>query len=193
MEEKKTQENNKEEKAGHKEQAHKEHNHKKEEHKPADPLKEKDAKIAELQDKYLRALADLDNYRKRVAKDKEDFVKYTRRDVTGEILPVLDNLQRAIAASKDSTDIATLKQGVEIIIKQFEDIIKKLGAVEIKTEGVFDHDLHHVMHKEHKDGVEDGTILEVYQKGYQLDGVVIRPALVKVAVKEEKTEKEEGK
>jgi len=167
-----------------------EHKHHKEEHAPkadekqAELVKEKEAKIIEMTDKYMRALAELENYRKRTSKDKEDFVKYTRRDTVSEVLPVLDNLQRAIAAAKEKPDFESLKQGIEIVTKHFEDILKKMGAQEIGTSGIFDHDLHHVMLREHRDDKEDGTILDVYQKGYSMDGMVIRPAMVKVAVKE---------
>ena len=182
-----------------------EQNHKKDNHAPEQPKKEHEAahghdkekkaktneeilveKNKELHDKYLRSLAELDNFRKRVAKDKEDFVKYTRSDVLQEVLPVLDNLERAMLAAAKTKDYEGLKAGIDMVIKQFGDTLKKLGASEIETKGVFNPELHHVMHKEHVDGKEEGEILEVYQKGYQMDGKLIRPAMVKVAVKEEK-------
>jgi molecular chaperone GrpE len=168
----------------------KEHNHpapeKKEEKKQHDPLKEKDAKIAEMTDKYLRALAEHDNFRKRVGKDKEDFVKYTRGDTVRIMLPVLDNLDRAVHATKITANVESLRTGVELVIKQFEDVLAEMGVREIETKGIFNPGLHQVLNKEARDDKPEGEILEVYQKGYMIDDKVIRPALVKVAHREEK-------
>jgi molecular chaperone GrpE len=170
----------------HREKAHEEHKNqdKKEEKKPHDPLKEAQQKVAEMTDKYLRALAEHDNYRKRVGKDKEDFVKYTRGDTARVILPVLDNLDRAVHATKMTENVESLRKGVEMVIKQFEDALKELGLKEISTKGIFNPDYHQVMSKEASDKPE-GEILEVYQKGYMVEDKVIRPALVKVAHREE--------
>jgi len=167
---------------------HHEH-HEKKEHKKEktqeEIIKEKDEKIHEWHDKYLRALAELDNYRKRVQKDKEDFVKFTRGDMAGEILPVLDNLERAVSTAGTAKDVETFKKGIEIIIKQFNDTLTKIGVKEIDTKIKFNPEFHHVMFKEHRDDKEEGEILEVYQKGYLLEDKIIRPAMVKVAVKED--------
>ncbi len=172
----------------HKDHKAKEHGHheaaKKEEKKHFDPLREKDAKIAEMTDKYLRALAEFDNFRKRVGKDKEDFVKYTRGDTARVILPVLDNLDRAVHATTVTDNVEQLKKGIELVIKQFEEALKELGVKEVEAKGIFNPDFHQVMHKEMSDRPE-GEILEVYQKGYMVDDKVIRPAMVKVAYKAE--------
>jgi molecular chaperone GrpE len=157
---------------------------KKDEKKHLDPLKEKEKLLAEMTDKYLRSLAEHDNYRKRVGKDKEDFVKYTRGDTARVILPVLDNLDRAVHATKQTENVESLRKGVELVIKQFEDALRELGAKEIEARGIFNPDFHQVMSKEASDKPE-GEILEVYQKGYMVDDKVIRPALVKIAHKEE--------
>lgn len=157
---------------------------------PEEILKEKDEKISELTDKYLRSLADLENYRKRVNKDKEDFVKYSRSEAVGIFLPVLDNFERAIASTEKNNDFTKLKHGIDLVVKQFEAALKEMGVKEIPASGIFDPNLHHAVHKEHVDGKKDGEILEVYHKGFMLDDKIIRPAMVKVAVNE--PEKKEG-
>lgn len=157
---------------------------KKEEKKHLDPIKEKEKLLAEMTDKYLRSLAEHDNFRKRVGKDKEDFVKYTRGDTARVILPVLDNLDRAVHATKVTDNAESIRKGVEFVIKQFEDALKELGLKEIEAKGIFNPDYHQVMSKEPSDKPE-GEILQVFQKGYMVDDKVIRPSLVKVAHKEE--------
>lgn len=156
----------------------------KKEEKKQDPLKEAQKQLAEMTDKYLRSLAELENFRKRVGKDKEDFVKYTRGDTARVILPVLDNLDRAVHATKVTDNVESLRIGVELVIKQFEDVLRELGVKEIPASGVFNPDFHQVMLKEASDRPE-GEILEVFQKGFMVDDKVIRPSLVKVACKEE--------
>lgn len=174
------------EKHHNKEDAHKKDGGK--EKAAAGGIKEKDEKIKELNDKYLRALAELENFRKRVSKDKEDFVKYTRGDTARLMIPVLDNLDRAVHATKITDNIESLRHGVELVIKQFEDVLKELGVREVEASGIFDPDKHQVVFKEHRDGAADGEIIEVYQKGYMCEDRVIRPAMVKVSVAEEKKE-----
>lgn len=155
---------------------------------PEDVLKEKDGKINELTDKYLRALAELDNYRKRMVKDKEDFVKYTRGEAVAIFLPVVDNFERAVASASKVKDFDQLKKGIDMILKQFESALKEIGATEIPTSGMFDPIYHHAMHKEHAEGKKEGEIIEVYQKGYMLDDKIIRPAMVKIAHQEQHKE-----
>ncbi len=164
----------------------------KDDKKIEDILLEKDKKINELTDKYLRALAELDNYRKRVAKEKQEFEKNAKNEAVNTFLPVLDNLERAFLVSEQSKDIESLKKGLEMIIKQFNDILKEIGVKEIETKGLFNPEYHHVLHKEYVEGKTDGEILEVYQKGYMLGDRIIRPAMVKVAtVSEQKNNLEE--
>ncbi|MGD0566697.1 MAG: nucleotide exchange factor GrpE [Candidatus Goldiibacteriota bacterium] len=147
---------------------------------PEDILKEKDDKINELTDKYLRSLAELDNYRKRMQKEKEDFVKYTRGEAVSLFLPVIDNFERALASTAKVKDFDQLKKGIDMVIKQFESALKEMGAKEIPATGIFDPVYHHAMHKEHAEGKKDGEIIEVYQKGYMIDDKIIRPAMVKI-------------
>lgn len=139
--------------------------------------------LAETTDKYLRALAELDNFRKRVAKDKEDFVKFAKADIVRDFLPVIDNLERALASSKDAKEAKTLCDGVKMVLKQFIEILKKQGVSEIECKGVFNPEFHHVVHREAGEGKEEGEITEVFQKGYMFEDKVMRPAMVKIAVK----------
>jgi len=139
--------------------------------------------LAETTDKYLRALAELDNFRKRVAKDKEDFVKFAKADIVRDFLPVIDNLERALASSKEVKEAKTLSDGVKMVLKQFVEILKKQGVSEIECKGVFNPDFHHVVHREEAEGKEEGEITEVFQKGYMFEDKVMRPAMVKIAVK----------
>lgn len=131
-----------------------------------------------LKDKLLRTAAEYDNFRKRTTKEKENIYTDACADVLKEMLPVLDNLERAIAVDGSVED---LKKGVEMTINQFKSAFDKLGVEEIATDGEFDPNVHNaVMH------VEDETlganqIAEVFQKGYKKGSKVLRYSMVKVA------------
>ncbi len=136
---------------------------------------EKAEKTAE-NDKYLRMMAEYDNFRKRSAKEKEGIYADAYSDCIKNILPVLDNLERAEACEQ----LDALKKGVELTLNEFRKALDALGIKEIETTQ-FDPNLHNaVMHIE-DDGKGENEIVEVFQKGYQKDGKVIRYAMVKVA------------
>jgi len=176
----------------HKENEHKKEEEKKEEVKVEEKDKEKLEKeliekeniIKELNDRYLRALAELDNYKKRAAKEKEEQIKYAIVETIGEILPVLDNLEKAIKASEGVNDVKSLKEGIELILKQFYEIFAKIGVKEVETKGIANPDFHHIIEKQVVNDKEEGEILEVYQKGFLFYDKLIRPALIKIAIKE---------
>lgn len=127
-------------------------------------------------DKYLRMMAEYDNFRKRSAKEKEGIYADAYSDCVKTLLPVLDNLERAEACDQ----LDALKKGVEMTLKEFRDALSKLGVTEVETER-FDPNLHNaVMHIE-DDSYGESAIVEVFQKGYQKDGKIIRYAMVKVA------------
>lgn len=149
---------------------------------------EKEKIIKELTDKYLRALAELENFKKRVAKEKEEFIKFTRADTISEILPVLDNLERAADSIKKAKDVEAVKQGIDIILKQFVDCLLRMDVKEVETKGKVNVDFHHILAKEVREDKEEGEILEVFQKGYLYQDKLIRPALVKVAIKKSDSE-----
>jgi molecular chaperone GrpE len=131
-----------------------------------------------LKDRLARTVAEYDNFRKRTAKEKENIYTDACGDVLKEILPVLDNLERAISADGSADD---LKKGVKMTMNIFNDAFKKLGVEEIPTDGEFDPHLHNaVMHIE-DENYDKNCIAEVFQKGYRRGDKVIRYSMVKVA------------
>ncbi len=131
---------------------------------------------AEATDKYLRMMAEYDNFRKRSAKEKEGVYADAYSDCIGNILPILDNLSRAAS----SENYEAVKKGLEMTSKAFEDALSKMGITEIETK-TFDPNLHNaVMHVE-DDAYGEGEIVEVFQKGYRKGDKIIRYAMVKVA------------
>jgi molecular chaperone GrpE len=128
------------------------------------------------EDKYLRMMAEYDNFRKRSAKEKEGVYADAYADCIANILPILDNLDRA----SKSDNLEAVKKGLELTEKAFEDAMNKMGVSEIET-ATFDPNLHNaVMHVE-DETLGEGEIVEVFQKGYIKGEKVIRYAMVKVA------------
>lgn len=135
---------------------------------------------AELKDRMLRIQADFENFRKRTVKEKQDIAQYTLEEFIKKLLPVLDNLDRAIEHSS-TENMEAFRQGVELVLKQFKDVLSSEGLKEVETENVeFNPNYHHGVAVENNPEVEDQHITEVFQKGYQLKDKVIRPAMVKV-------------
>ena len=127
-------------------------------------------------DKYLRMMAEYDNFRKRSAKEKESVYADAYADCIGNILPILDNLSRAAG----SDNFEAVKKGLEMTEKAFGDALEKMGITEVETK-TFDPNLHNaVMHVEDETKA-DGEIVEVFQKGYRKGDKIIRYAMVKVA------------
>ena len=148
----------------------------------AKKLKEENAKLKEeldsTKDTLLRLRAEYDNYRKRTTKEKESIYADAYIDVVKEILPIIDNLERAMAAEGNVED---LKKGVEMTMKGCNDAFTKLGIEEIDASGEFDPNLHNaVMHIE-DENFDKNVIAEVFQKGYKKGDKVIRHTMVKVA------------
>ena len=150
---------------------------------PNGELEEAKKKISELQkkcdetnDKYLRIMAEYDNFRKRTAKERDGIYKDAYSDAIKEILPLVDNMERACAYANGEE----LAKGVGMIVSSISDTLKKMGVSEIETKK-FDPNLHNaVMHVE-DENLGEGEIVEVFQKGYMLGDKVIRHAMVKVA------------
>ena len=148
-----------------------------------DKAAEYEKKLKESEDKYLRLYAEFDNYKKRT--DKEKTARYADAviDTVAEFLPVLDNLERALAADAVSDDAKAIKEGVEKIQKQMSEILTKLKVSEIKAVGEeFDPNLHNaVMHIE-DETITENTVVEEFIKGYIYDNDrVVRHSMVKVA------------
>jgi molecular chaperone GrpE len=142
------------------------------------------AEAAENWDKYLRAAAELDNYRKRVAREKEELVRYTSERVVAAVLPVLDNFERALAAAEQHTvDSTALLDGLKQIQTQFRRTLEEFGLKEVVACAghPFDPNLHEaVSHVESAEHAE-GHVIEQLQRGYKLSERLLRPARVVVS------------
>lgn len=143
--------------------------------------KEKEAK--ENYDRYLRAVADLDNFRKRAARDKADTIKYAKEDLIKDILPFLDSLDRALK-HKDSTDAQAFKDGIALIQDQLLCCLKKHGVERIESVGaVFDPNFHEALMRVDSADHQDNQVVSEMEKGYLLNGRLIRPSRVCVCKK----------
>ena len=140
-------------------------------------------KLAESQEKYIRLAAEYDNYRKRTMKEKMDLIKSGGEDVLVNILPVIDNFERALKAIDESNDVEAVKEGIHLIYKDFIEYLKQRGVTEIETVGQkFDTDLHEAVAQMPAQSEEQkGNVIDVVQKGYKLNDKVIRFAKVVVA------------
>lgn len=133
-----------------------------------------------LKDRYLRTLADFENYRKRSDREKQEFFKYALGDVFRDLLPVLDNFDRALEHAEEGDEF---HRGVALIYKQMADVLQKYGLRAIDESGVrFDPNVHEAVVREENPNVPSHTVVQVLQKGYFLNDRLLRPAFVKVAV-----------
>ncbi|MGE5415216.1 MAG: nucleotide exchange factor GrpE [Acidobacteriota bacterium] len=145
-------------------------------------LQAEKAKAEENYNKYLRALADAENQRKRWQKEREDLVKYGSLPVLRRLFPVLDDFRRARDAAEKGGDMASLLKGVELIEKRLVEVVEAEGAQAITAVGEqFDPVKHEALTTEETDQHPDGTIIEEFRTGYMLGERVARPSLVKVA------------
>ena len=140
-------------------------------------------KIEELNDKYLRQIAEFDNYRKRVMKEKADMIKYSGEKVITTLLPILDDMERAIQNMEKTEDVASVKEGIQLIIDKFMKLLKQEGLSRIETEGKdFDTDFHEAIAMVPGQPEEmKGKIIDCVTPGYMLNDKVIRHAKVAVA------------
>lgn len=145
-------------------------------------LDEKSKQCEEYFNMLQRTAAEFDNYKKRTAKEKESIYSDAASDVVAAFLPVVDNIERAVQASANEADSKSLREGIDLVYRQFKDVMKKLGVEEIKSVGEnFDPNLHNaVMHVEDEE-YGDNVIVEEFQKGYTIKDKVIRHSMVKVA------------
>lgn len=144
-------------------------------------LEEKTKQAEEYLDIARRVQAEFDNFRKRTQKEKEDFAKYANEKLIVAILPILDNLERAAAIEANEANKSII-DGVNMVINQFKKVLSDFNVKEIEAEGKqFDPYKHHAVMQVEDTGLEPNTVVEVLQKGYELNDRVIRPSLVKVA------------
>ena len=147
---------------------------------PAAPAPGAEQEMAEFKDRYLRTLADFENYRKRSDREKQEFFKYALAGLLRELLPVLDNFDRALDHAEGGDDF---HRGVLLIYKQLFDALTKNGLKPIDQAGVpFDPKIHEAVVREEDPTVPSHTVIAILQKGYFLHDRLLRPAMVKVAV-----------
>lgn len=134
-----------------------------------------------LKDQYLRKMADFENFRKRTEREKTDYFKWALTDVMREVVPVLDNFERALAMTADGD--GEFRKGVELIYKQFVEVLQKYGLKPVDSALVnFDPTVHEAVMRDDDSDLPHNTVVEVLQKGYFLNDRLLRPAMVKVAV-----------
>jgi molecular chaperone GrpE len=146
-------------------------------------LEEKLAEVERERDEYLndlkRVAADFENYRKRVARDQEGLVARAHERLVKELLPVLDDLERALEAAAEHEE-AKLEEGVRLVHRELVAALAREGLVEVETEGQFDPHVHEALLSQ-PSAEDEGAVLEVLQKGYRLGDRVLRPARVVVS------------
>jgi len=154
-----------------------------------DPVKilEKDLldaknELTEQKDKFIRLQAETDNFRKRLSREKEEFSQYANERLFKELLPIFDNFERAL--EDPSNDIKSLKEGLEMILKQFSSFLEKEKVEPIEAIGIkFDPMIHEVLTSEESSEHEENTIISQFVKGYTINNRVIRPSQVVISKK----------
>jgi molecular chaperone GrpE len=145
--------------------------------KPAD----KDEEDEELNVKYMRLMADFQNFKRRSERERSEIYARANEGIVTQLLDVADNFERALSDDSAGED-ENFRKGMQLIFNQFKDVLTKSGVAEIEAEGAqFDPNFHNAVMMEDTDKVESGKVSEVLQKGYTLNGRVIRPSMVKVA------------
>lgn len=152
-----------------------------EETPPPDPVAERDRRIEDLTDDLKRLQAEFENYKKRVAKEGSERSRVGAEAVVRDLLAVMDTFDKALEDAGKNDYPKQLRKGLEGIHRQLLQTLQRQGLREIETDGAFDPFEHEAMNREERDDVEDGSILEVYQKGYALGAKVIRTAKVRVS------------
>ncbi|MBF8378248.1 nucleotide exchange factor GrpE [Alicyclobacillus mali] len=142
----------------------------------------RDTQIEELTQQLLRTRADFDNFRRRTRQEREELVQFATKKLLADLLPVLDNFDRALQAL-EGVDEPQMKQGIEMVHRQLTQVMHQYGVTEMEAAGApFDPSQHEAVMQEQVEGQEPGRVIEVLQKGYLLHGKVLRPAMVKVSV-----------
>lgn len=148
--------------------------------------------LEDLKDRHLRKIAEFENLRKRSEREKAEYYRQALASFLGDFLDIADNFQRALDHAKPEDLDSDFGQGVELIHKQFAELWKRYGLKEVDTAHGFDPNVHEAVATEEDNSVSPQTILQVLQKGYLLQDRLVRPALVKVAVRESEVPAEKG-
>jgi molecular chaperone GrpE len=146
-------------------------------------LEETKRVLDEKTDRYLRAVAELDNQKKRAQREREEYIRFATASLLRELLPVLDNFDRALGAARASTEAQGFLAGVELIQRELLKVLEKFGATPYSAVGQpFDPERHEAVQRVFKPDAADMTVVEEIARGYLLNGRVLRPAIVVVAV-----------
>ncbi|SVC69823.1 uncharacterized protein METZ01_LOCUS322677 [marine metagenome] len=138
--------------------------------------------MAEQKDNYIRLQAETDNFKKRLSRDKQDSIQYANERLLKELISIVDNFERALEDS--SEDTKSLKDGLEMILKQFNSFLEKEKVEPIKAVGEkFDPEIHEVLSSEESDDHEENTIVSQFTKGYTINNRVLRPSQVIISKK----------
>src|SRR5258708_23260981 len=129
---------------------------------------------AEVDDRLLRLAADFENYKKRAARERDEYVTFANERLIKELLPVLDDLERALQAAAEHEE-AKLEEGVELVHRSLASLLERNGVEEIDTEGTFDPHVHEALLSQPSEA-EQGSVIDVVQKGYTIGDRVVRPA-----------------
>lgn len=143
-----------------------------------------EGEAAELHDRLLRLRADFDNFRKRTLKEKEEAFRYGHQNIVKDLLPTVDNLERAIEHARGSQtgDLEGLLQGVELVLRELLGVLEQYGLAAIEAEGqTFDPAVHEAMTQQLHESAPANTVMQVFQKGYRLRDRLLRPARVVVS------------
>jgi len=130
-------------------------------------------------DRLLRLAADFDNYKKRAARERQEYVAFANERILKELLPILDDLERALSAAEQHEE-AQLEEGVRLVHRSLASLLDRQGVKEIATEGKFDPHVHEALLSQPSEA-EEGSVIDVVQKGYTLGDRVVRPARVVIA------------
>ncbi len=146
-----------------------------------DPLAEAQGEAAKWRDLAARNQAELDNYRKRMAREKSDAVRFANAGLLGELLPILDNFQMGLDAAKAEGEDSVIARGMEMVGKQLNDFLGAQGVEEVPASGAFDPNQHEAVGQEASDTVPEGEVLRVLRRGFRLHDRLLRAANVIVS------------
>ncbi|HDP93747.1 MAG TPA: nucleotide exchange factor GrpE [Candidatus Aminicenantes bacterium] len=147
----------------------------------------------DFQDKFLRNLAEMDNFRKRIGKEKEEYQRFVLGEFLLSLLEIYDNFERAIRAHTSDESPRSILSGVQMIFKQLQELLRKYRVEELNPyEHPFDPNFHQALSKEERDNITDPLVVEVYQKGFLYNEKLLRPALVRVAIPPAETTNHNG-
>lgn len=147
-------------------------------------LEEKEEMIKSLQERVLYLQADFENFKRIKNKEKQDVLKFGNEELIKAMLPVIDNLERAVEHSAQTNDTKGIREGIVIVLNEFFKVLEKFGATRIDSLGEkFDPNYHEAFFQEERNDVEPDTVTLEHQKGYLLNGRLLRPAMVSISKK----------